>query len=112
MTNTPCHGGKGSNGRNHKYQVFSSCFLQAHTPDVLILFLQLSALRKKETGQHNPQEIFHDIKEYDESCYTAGEMSENKLSDLIETVTCLYRKETLYRCSLKMVLPGGVHLGF
>lgn len=82
MTNIPCHGGKGSNKRGKKYQEFSP-FPEAHKPDVLTLFfLLLSALRKKETGQHNPQEIFHDIEDH-ESCSAAGEISENKLSDLM-----------------------------
>lgn len=67
-----------------KYQEFSP-FPEAHKPDVLIPFfsLLLSASRKKETGQHNPQEIFHDIKEYHEGRSAAGEISENKLSDLM-----------------------------
>ena len=69
--------------REKNSHVFSPPSPQAHRPAVLILFPSLSALRKKETGQHDSEEIFHDIKEYHESCYTAGEMSENKLSDLI-----------------------------
>lgn len=84
MTDIPNHGGKGSNKRNKKYQEFSP-FPEAHKPDVLTLFfpLLLSALRKKETGQHSPQEIFHDIKEDHESRSAAGEISETKLGDLM-----------------------------
>lgn len=39
-----------------------------------------SVVRKGETEQYNPREIFHDFQEYAESSDTAGEQNESKQS--------------------------------
>ena len=66
---------------------------QAHRPAVLICFPSASGFL--QTGQHNSEEIFHDINEYHESCCTAGARSENKLGDLIQTVAYFFQKRSI-----------------
>lgn len=87
-TDSPCCGDKGSRGRNKNSPIRVS-----HTPAVLMRFPSASGFL--QTGQHNSEEIFHDIKEYHESCRTAGARSENKLSDLIQTVTYFFQKRSI-----------------
>ena len=66
---------------------------QARRPAVLICFLSASGFL--QTGQHHSEDIFHDINEYHESCCTAGARSENKLSDLIQTVAYFFQKRSI-----------------
>lgn len=66
---------------------------QAHRPAVLMRLPCASSFL--QTGQHNSEEIFHDIKEYRESCRTAGARNENKLSDLIQTVTYFFQERSI-----------------
>jgi len=70
-----------------------SCSSQARRPAVLICFPSASGFL--QTGQQNSEEIFHDINEYHESCCTAGARSENKLSDLIQTVAYFFQKRSI-----------------
>lgn len=92
MTDSPCCGDQGSRERD-KNAPLRSRSSQAHGPAVLIRFPSASGFL--QTGQHNSEEIFHDIKEYHESCSTAGARSENKLSDLIQTVTYFFQKRSV-----------------
>ena len=87
-----CRGDKGSSGRNKNSPTRVSLVTGAYTscPNAFPLHFQLFTDRTT-----NSEEIFHDIKEYRESCRTAGGRNENKLRDLIQTVTYFFQKRSI-----------------